>query len=185
MVWPSPCVTSRHRSAKGVGCGAPTLVDDLTRLYNRRGFITLAEQQLRIARRQGKDAVVMYAAMDDFKQINDTHGHAVGDRVLAAVARLLQDTVRDCDVVGRLGGDEFTVLALDADGAGARAIQRRVDERLAVLNASGGVSGSRRTHGGLHACSPDGYRRNFRTARPCRSVVVSAQAPPSSHPDEW
>lgn len=114
-----------------------SLVDDLTRLYNRRGFMALAEQQLRIARRQGKDAVVMYADMDDFKQINDTHGHAVGDRVLAAVGRLLQDTVRDCDVVGRLGGDEFTVLALDADGAGARAIQRRVDERLSVLNASG------------------------------------------------
>lgn len=78
----------------------------------------------------------MYADMDDFKQINDTYGHAVGDRALVAVGRLLADTVRDCDVVARLGGDEFTVLALDADGAGARAIQRRVDERLAVLNAS-------------------------------------------------
>lgn len=114
-----------------------SLMDDLTGLHNRRGFMTLADQQLRVARRQGKDAVVMYADMDDFKQINDTYGHAVGDRALMAVARLLSDTVRECDVVARLGGDEFTVLALDADGAGARAIQRRVDERLAVLNASG------------------------------------------------
>lgn len=113
-----------------------SLTDDLTGLYNRRGFLALAEQQLRVARRHGKDAVVMYADMDDFKQINDTYGHAVGDRALVAVGRLLADTVRDCDVVARLGGDEFTVLALDADGAGARAIQRRVDERLAVLNAS-------------------------------------------------
>jgi diguanylate cyclase (GGDEF)-like protein len=113
-----------------------SLTDDLTGLYNRRGFMALADQQLRVARRQGKDAVVMYADMDDFKQINDTYGHALGDRALMAVARLLTDTVRDCDVVARLGGDEFTVLALDADGAGARAIQRRVDERLAVLNAS-------------------------------------------------
>jgi len=114
-----------------------SLTDDLTRLYNRRGFLTLAEQQLRVARRQGKDAVVMYADMDGFKQLNDTFGHAVGDRALQAVSRLLQSTVRDCDVVARLGGDEFTILALDADGVGARVIQKRIEERLALLNASG------------------------------------------------
>ena len=113
------------------------LTDDLTRLYNRRGFMALAEQHLRIARRQGKDAVVMYVDMDDFKQLNDSHGHAAGDRALVAVSRLLQNTVRDCDVVARMGGDEFTILALDADGLGARAIQRRLDERLALFNASG------------------------------------------------
>ncbi|MCE2902022.1 MAG: GGDEF domain-containing protein [Gemmatimonas sp.] len=114
-----------------------SLTDDLTLLYNRRGFMALADQQLRLARRQGKDAVVMYADMDGFKQLNDTYGHAVGDRALVAVARVLQSTVRDCDVVARLGGDEFTVLALDADGVGARIIQRRIEERLAILNASG------------------------------------------------
>jgi diguanylate cyclase (GGDEF)-like protein len=113
------------------------LTDDLTRLYNRRGFMTLADQHLRIARRQGKDAVVMYVDMDDFKALNDNHGHATGDRALVAVSRLLQNTVRDCDVVARMGGDEFTILALDADGVGARAIQRRLDERLALFNASG------------------------------------------------
>jgi diguanylate cyclase (GGDEF)-like protein len=114
-----------------------SLTDDLTLLYNRRGFMALADQQLRLARRQGKDAVVMYADMDGFKQLNDTYGHAVGDRALVAVARVLQTTVRDCDVVARLGGDEFSILALDADGAGARIIQRRIEERLAILNASG------------------------------------------------
>ncbi|MBL0938009.1 MAG: GGDEF domain-containing protein [Gemmatimonadaceae bacterium] len=114
-----------------------SLTDDLTRLYNRRGFMALAEQQLRVARRQGKDAVVLYADMDGFKQLNDLHGHGVGDRALQAVARLLQSTLRDCDVVARLGGDEFTVLALDADGVGARIIQKRIEERLSLLNASG------------------------------------------------
>ena len=113
------------------------LTDDLTRLYNRRGFMTLAEQHLRIARRQGKDSVVMYVDMDDFKQLNDSHGHAAGDRALMAVSRLLRSTVRDCDVVARMGGDEFTILALDADVMGARAIQKRLDERLALFNASG------------------------------------------------
>ena len=113
------------------------LTDDLTRLYNRRGFMTLAEQHLRIARRQGKDAVVLYVDMDDFKQLNDRHGHATGDRALIAVSRLLQNTVRDCDVVARMGGDEFTILALDADTMGARAIQKRLDEQIALFNASG------------------------------------------------
>ena len=113
------------------------LTDDLTRLYNRRGFMALAEQHLRIARRQGTDAVVMYIDMDDFKQLNDSHGHATGDRALVAVSRLLQNTVRDCDVIARMGGDEFTILALDADAMGARAIQKRLDEQLALFNASG------------------------------------------------
>jgi diguanylate cyclase (GGDEF)-like protein len=79
----------------------------------------------------------MYVDMDNFKQLNDTHGHAMGDRALKAVSRLLQSTVRDCDIVGRMGGDEFTVIALDADGTGAKAIQKRLDERLALFNASG------------------------------------------------
>jgi diguanylate cyclase (GGDEF)-like protein len=113
------------------------LTDDLTQLYNRRGFMTLAEQHLRIARRQGTDAVVMYVDMDDFKQLNDRHGHAVGDRALVAVSRLLRHTVRDCDVVGRMGGDEFTILALDADLAGAQAIEHRLEQHLERFNASG------------------------------------------------
>jgi|GEM_PF-1751979 len=119
-----------------------SLTDELTQLYNRRGFLTLAEQQLRLARRQGKEVVLLYVDMDEFKQLNDTFGHAEGDRALAAVGRLLRRAVRDCDVVGRMGGDEFTILALDADGAAARLIQRRIEERVALLNASGELSAS-------------------------------------------
>ena len=114
-----------------------SFTDDLTRLHNRRGFMALAEQQLRLARRHGKDAVVMYVDMNGFKELNDNFGHAVGDRALIEVARLLRSTVRDCDVVARLGGDEFTILALDADGFGARAIQKRIEEQLLLLNAAG------------------------------------------------
>jgi diguanylate cyclase (GGDEF)-like protein len=113
-----------------------SFTDDLTRLHNRRGFMSLAEQQLRLARRHGKDAVVMYVDMNGFKELNDTFGHAVGDKALVEVAKLLRSTVRDCDVVARLGGDEFTVLALDADGLGARVIQKRIEEQLSRLNAS-------------------------------------------------
>lgn len=113
-----------------------SLTDHLTQLYNRRGFMTLAEQHLRIARRQEKDVVLLYVDMDEFKQLNDRFGHAEGDRALMAVGRLLRRAVRDCDVVSRMGGDEFTIMALDADGAAARLIQRRIEERVALLNAS-------------------------------------------------
>ncbi|MCZ8204826.1 GGDEF domain-containing protein [Gemmatimonas sp.] len=112
-----------------------SLTDDLTGLHNRRGFMALAEQQLRLARRHAKDSVVLYVDMNGFKDLNDTFGHAVGDRALVEVARLLRRTVRDCDVVARLGGDEFTVLALDADGHGARVMQKRIEDQLASLNA--------------------------------------------------
>ncbi len=114
-----------------------SLTDDLTGLYNRRGFMALAEQQLRMARRNGRDCAVLYADMDGFKQLNDEHGHAVGDKALKIVGRVLRETVRDCDVVARLGGDEFTILACDADGTGARIIQRRIEECLALANARG------------------------------------------------
>ena len=112
-----------------------SLTDDLTGLHNRRGFMALAEQQLRLARRHAKDSVVLYVDMNGFKELNDTFGHAVGDCALVEVARLLRRTVRDCDVVARLGGDEFTVLALDTDGHGARVMQKRIEDQLASLNA--------------------------------------------------
>ena len=108
--------------------------DDLTRLHNRRGFMALADQQLRVARRHGKDSVVLYVDMNGFKELNDTYGHAMGDKALVEVARLLRSTVRECDVVARLGGDEFTILALDADGTGARVIQKRIEDALQQLN---------------------------------------------------
>jgi diguanylate cyclase (GGDEF)-like protein len=111
--------------------------DVLTSLSNRRGFLTLADQQLRIARRQDKDAVLFYVDLDDFKPLNDTYGHAEGDRALAAVARVLRRAVRDCDIVARMGGDEFTIMALDADRSAARIMQKRIEERIALLNASG------------------------------------------------
>jgi diguanylate cyclase (GGDEF)-like protein len=128
-------ITARKREEKTLR--RASLTDDLTGLYNRRGFMAIAEQQLRMARRTGTDTVIMYVDMDGFKLLNDEHGHAVGDRALQLVGRLLRDTVRDSDVVARLGGDEFTILACEAEGGGARSIQRRIEARLARVNASG------------------------------------------------
>ena len=112
-----------------------SLTDELTGLYNRRGFLTLAEQQLRVARRQGRDLVLFFADLDGFKQVNDRFGHATGDQSLKAMAGLLRGAVRDSDIVARLGGDEFTVLAVDGDAQAASVIPRRINQRVAALNA--------------------------------------------------
>ena len=88
--------------------------DDLTGLYNRRGFFTIAEQQLKMAGRLMKLAQLFYIDIDGMKLCNDTLGHDGGDRLLLGVSRVLQRTFRESDVLGRLGGDEFAVLAIDA-----------------------------------------------------------------------
>jgi diguanylate cyclase (GGDEF)-like protein len=113
--------------------------DALTGLLNRRGFLEHATSQLDAARRQRQDCVLFYLDCDDFKSINDTHGHAVGDRALQEVARALRLSVRETDLVSRLGGDEFTILALDAIGQCADTIRSRIAERLDAVNNSGAL----------------------------------------------
>lgn len=92
-----------------------SLIDELTGLLNRRGFATLGRERLRFARRLRLNVVVCYADIDGLKNINDTLGHAAGDRAITTAARVLRATFRDVDILGRLGGDEFGVLAV-ADG---------------------------------------------------------------------
>lgn len=102
---------------------ALSLVDDLTGLNNRRGFLALAQQQVKLARRNRRELVLLFVDMDDFKQINDVHGHKEGDVALQRAARVLRATFRDSDIVARLGGDEFVVLAADT-GSSASIIDR-------------------------------------------------------------
>jgi len=87
-----------------------SITDELTGLFNRRGFITLADKQLKMAQRCGKDAFLLYADFDNMKWINDTHGHPVGDNALVETAGILTNTFRQADLIGRVGGDEFIVL---------------------------------------------------------------------------
>jgi diguanylate cyclase (GGDEF)-like protein len=88
-----------------------SLTDELTGLYNRRGFFMLGEQQLESARRTKLPLLLMYLDVDGLKGINDTQGHAAGDRLLADTAAILLATFRSADIVARIGGDEFAVLA--------------------------------------------------------------------------
>jgi|SRR5580692_671599 diguanylate cyclase (GGDEF)-like protein len=111
------------------------VTDELTGLYNRRGFLTAAAHQLKLAHRQGVDALLLFCDVDNLKQINDSFGHREGDLVLSRAAEALKGTFRDSDISARLGGDEFAVLASDASSPGRRAIMPRIEENLKKANA--------------------------------------------------
>lgn len=87
-----------------------SLTDDLTGLYNRRGFFTLAEQKLNSARREGRHASLIYLDMDGLKRLNDTLGHETGSRAIREVAEILRETFRSSDLISRIGGDEFVIF---------------------------------------------------------------------------
>lgn len=91
-----------------------SLRNQLTGLYNRRGFIALAEQQLKTANRTKKQMLLAFIDIDDMKTINDTWGHEEGDRALKNVSVILKQAFRESDIIARIGGDEFAVLAIDA-----------------------------------------------------------------------
>lgn len=93
-----------------------SITDDLTGLYNRRGFNALAEHQLKVASRMGQGQFLLYADLDGLKNINDTLGHKGGDKVLISTADILRDTYRNSDIIARMGGDEFVVFPIGTAG---------------------------------------------------------------------
>lgn len=113
-----------------------SLIDDLTGLYNRRGFTELGEQYLKLAWRSGRAITLVYLDVDRFKSINDTLGHLVGDKALKRVAEILRATFRRSDIVARLGGDEFAVLALETTGEPAEWLAQRLREGVSMHNVS-------------------------------------------------
>lgn len=110
------------------------LVDELTGLYNRRGFITIAAEQLKLARRLNQSAAVAFVDLDGMKRINDDFGHQAGDRALKVTANILRATFRNADVLARLGGDEFVVLAIGVDAATVSDLRQRMEIGLACNN---------------------------------------------------
>jgi diguanylate cyclase (GGDEF)-like protein len=104
--------------------------DPLTGLTNARGFYERAEQELARARRYGTPLTAAYIDLDNFKIINDRHGHEAGDTALRTVAGLLRRSARASDVTARLGGDEFVVLMPETDAAGAEALLERLRGEL-------------------------------------------------------
>jgi diguanylate cyclase (GGDEF)-like protein len=103
-------------------------VDDLTGLLNRRGWRELAERELGRARRRGAAASLVLIDLDSLKEINDTRGHDVGDRVLRDTADRMRSALRAGDVLARLGGDEFGALLVDTSNGQALAAVARLRE---------------------------------------------------------
>ena len=110
------------------------ILDELTGLYNRRGFLAMANQYLKQARRNKRRALVIFADLNGLKHINDTHGHADGDRALITTADIFHRTFRDSDVIARVGGDEFAILAVEADTNHLDNIRTRLQQALDVAN---------------------------------------------------
>jgi diguanylate cyclase (GGDEF)-like protein/PAS domain S-box-containing protein len=115
-----------------------SIVDDLTGLYNRRGFTTLAEQQLRVAERTGNGIVLLFADVDGLKKINDTLGHKSGDEAIVEAANVLQKVFREMDIIARMGGDEFAVFAPEASLDYTAIIRHRLQDQLAGHNSYAG-----------------------------------------------
>ncbi|MDQ4143931.1 MAG: sensor domain-containing diguanylate cyclase, partial [Actinomycetota bacterium] len=110
---------------------AIALVDELTGLKNRRGFMMLAEQELKLARRTKRAMSLLFFDLDRMKKINDTLGHDVGDRALRDLARALAATFRESDILARIGGDEFCVLlTTESSDQGAEIAVRRLFDAI-------------------------------------------------------
>jgi diguanylate cyclase (GGDEF)-like protein len=112
-----------------------SLIDELTGLYNRRGFMTLAEHQMRLSRRKQSAFYLIFADLDGMKIINDTYGHKEGDQALIQTAHLLKETFRGSDIIARMGGDEFAIFAIEPAASSAEQIARRFQDNIAAFNA--------------------------------------------------
>jgi diguanylate cyclase (GGDEF)-like protein/PAS domain S-box-containing protein len=113
-----------------------SITDELTQLYNRRGFMVLAEQSLRQAKRREAPLQLFYLDLNGLKRINDQIGHEVGDRAIQAMADVLRGSFREVDVLARLGGDEFAVLVNDAGAEASEVLRGRVHANVDQWNAT-------------------------------------------------
>lgn len=111
-----------------------SLIDGLSGLNNRRGFMILATGLLKFARRAGYSSCLIYIDLDSLKYINNVFGHTGGDRALTHFSRILTETFRESDVMGRLGGDEFVVLLIDATDDDLAAMQTRLQSGVDAYN---------------------------------------------------
>ena len=128
------------------------MVDELTGLKNRRSFFDDIESVIAGSRRRGKPVAIALLDLDHFKDVNDTHGHSIGDEVLREVARRIEDTLRQEQIVGRIGGEEFVVLLPDTSPQQALIAVERVRKAIGdtpvavsesgqvVVTVSGGIA---------------------------------------------
>lgn len=146
-------ITERKRMEDEIR--ALAITDPLTGLFNRRGFLTLSEQQMKVAERTKKGLLLVFADLDDLKKINDTWGHMRGDEALVDVATILKATFREVDIIARIGGDEFAVLAMEASLEDASRLNNRLQQQIDLCNAEGTKEYRIALSTGTAYCDPD------------------------------
>jgi diguanylate cyclase (GGDEF)-like protein/PAS domain S-box-containing protein len=115
-----------------------SLVDDLTGLYNRKGFFALAAHRVKLANRRGEPFSIAFVDLDGLKRINDTFGHQAGNRALVDSANVLRECFRESDILARLGGDEFAAFIAEAEESKIASITSRIEQNLAACNSAAG-----------------------------------------------
>lgn len=110
-----------------------SLRDPLTGLANRRHFRAVLTREIEIVARSGNSALLLMLDIDHFKQVNDTHGHLAGDKVLQTVARCISGCVRPQDTVARYGGEEFAIVMPDCQAAYGETVAERIRQSVAAL----------------------------------------------------
>jgi diguanylate cyclase (GGDEF)-like protein/PAS domain S-box-containing protein len=129
-------VTASNRERKEMIRKLETLsfTDELTGLYNRRGFILMARQTILIANRRQTPMFLLFLDLDNLKRINDSFGHAAGDDALRRMSDILKATFRGSDIIGRMGGDEFAIFPVDTSEAGVRTVWTRLEDTIGAFN---------------------------------------------------
>lgn len=133
-----------------------SMKDELTNIYNRRGFLAFGLEHLKLAKRTGRTHALIYIDVDNLKSINDEHGHEMGDRVIVETAEILRKTFRTSDICARIGGDEFAVIAIESPESSELLLRGRLQKTIDEFNASkqlpfnislsSGIANSQTTH---------------------------------------
>jgi diguanylate cyclase (GGDEF)-like protein len=135
--------------------------DELTGLYNRRGFLSYGRELLKVGKRMGRAIFLLYADLDGMKRINDNFGHREGDRALKAVSNILKQSFRKADIISRIGGDEFVVLGIVTSWRKERTLSEiltnRLKQNIENFNSKNELPYKLSMSIGLVAFDPDSY----------------------------
>ena len=149
-----------------------SITDDLTGIYNRKGFYVVASHLLKVAKRNKQGIFLLYADIDGLKEINDNYGHKEGDLILTETANLLSRNYRESDIIARVGDDEFAVFPAGAAGDLSHLISDRLGKNLKLYNEQSGVK---------HRISLSWGTAYFEPDSPCSVEDLLAQADKAMH----
>lgn len=157
--------------------------DSLTKIYNRRHFLELARKEFERSSRMGLQFTMLILDVDHFKTINDTYGHQAGDEVLLAVCKVVDNSLRDYDIFGRYGGDEFTIIFPQTELTQSMKVAERLENSVQELkiecinnhglSLSGGLAAKTATHKDLESLIKDADEALYRAKQTGRARIVA------------